>query len=87
MIAPRHRDKLWRQSDTYEFLLMNRQSTVLSEFERDQVSERTHFVLANKRLNGEKTVGNVPFGFRSYNGRLIPDPAEQVALVLIRRHV
>lgn len=62
-----------------------RMLAVLSEFERDQVSERTRLALSHKKANGEKTGGDVPFGFRSEDGRLIPDPAEQKALALIQR--
>jgi len=58
---------------------------VLSEFERDQVSERTRMALAHKRRNGEKTGGDVPYGFRLDNGRLVEDPAEQKAIGLIRK--
>ena len=62
-----------------------RMLAVLSEFERDQVSERTRLALSHKKANGEKTGGDVPFGFRSEDGRLIPDLAEQKALGLIQR--
>ena len=57
---------------------------VLSEFERDQVSERTRFALAHKRGNHEKTGGEVPYGYRNEDGRLVADPHEQKALALIR---
>ncbi len=60
-----------------------RMLAVLSEFERDQVSERTRFALAHKRANHQKTGGDVPYGFRLEQGRLVPDPAEQKAIVLI----
>ena len=65
--------------------MMFRMLAVLSEFERDQVSDRTRFALAHKRSKGEKTGGDVPYGFQAVDGRLIPDPAEQKALALIRR--
>ena len=61
-----------------------RMLAVLSEFERDQVSERTRFALAHKRANGEKTGGDVPYGFRLAGGRLVPHPGEQKAIALIR---
>jgi len=57
---------------------------VLSEFERDQVSERTRFALAHKRANGEKTGGDVPFGYRIEDGRLVLDAGEQKVVALIR---
>jgi len=61
-----------------------RMLAVLSEFERDQVSERTRFALAHKRANGEKTGGDVPYGYRVEDGRLVPDAGEQKAIALIR---
>jgi len=62
-----------------------RMLAVLSEFERDQVGERTRFALAHKRANGEKTGGDVPYGYRLEDGRLVPDAGEQKALTLIRK--
>ena len=56
---------------------------VLAEFERDQVSDRTKFALQYKRTNGEKTGGDVPFGYRARNGRLYKDATEQKAVALI----
>jgi DNA invertase Pin-like site-specific DNA recombinase len=61
-----------------------RMLAVLSEFERDQVSERTRFALAHKRANGEKTGGDVPYGYRLEDGQLIEDASEQKAIGLIR---
>ena len=58
---------------------------VLSQFERDQVSERTRLALDHKRANGEKTGGDVPYGYRVEAGRLVPDAGEQKAMRLIRR--
>lgn len=60
-----------------------RMLAVLSEFERDQVSERTTMALAHKRACGEKTGGDVPFGFRLEDGHLVPEAGEQEALALI----
>jgi len=56
---------------------------VLSEFERDQVSERTRSALAYKRSNGEKTGGDVPLGYYVRNGKLIPSRKEQKVIRLI----
>lgn len=56
---------------------------VLSEFERDQISDRTRFALAHKRANGEKTGGDVPFGYRVKGGRLYADEGEQEAIAMI----
>lgn len=61
-----------------------RMLAVLSEFERDQVSERTRLALDHKRANGEKTGGDVPYGYRVEAGRLVPDAGEQKAVALIR---
>lgn len=60
-----------------------RMLAVLSEFERDQVSDRTRFALAHKKANGEKTGGDVPFGFRVRKGKLYPIADEQHAVTLI----
>jgi site-specific DNA recombinase len=60
-----------------------RMLAVLSEFERDQVAERTRMALGHKRELGEKTGGDVPFGFRLEDGKLVPDEDEQKALKLI----
>jgi len=56
---------------------------VLSEFERDQIGERTRLALDHKRACGEKTGGDVPYGYRLEGGRLVPDAGEQKAVVLI----
>jgi DNA invertase Pin-like site-specific DNA recombinase len=61
-----------------------RMLAVLSEFERDQVSERTRVALAHKRANGEKTGGDVPYGYRLKAGRLVSHESEQEAIALIR---
>lgn len=62
-----------------------RMLAVLSEFERDQVSERTRLALAHKRACGEKTGGDIPYGYRLEAGRLLPDAPEQKAIGLIHR--
>ena len=56
---------------------------VLAEFERDQISDRTKFALAHKRQNGEKTGGDVPFGYRARAGKLYRHADEQRAIALI----
>jgi site-specific DNA recombinase len=61
-----------------------RMLAVLSEFERDQVSDRTRFALAHKKANREKTGGDVPFGYYLDNGHLAEDANEQRAITLIR---
>lgn len=63
-----------------------RMLAVLSEFERDQVSERTRVALAYKRSQGFKTGGDIPFGFSvSANGKLKKNGKEYKALELIHR--
>lgn len=57
---------------------------VLSEFERDQISDRTRFALAHKRTNGEKTGGDCPFGYRVRKGKLYLHAEEQKTVRLIR---
>jgi DNA invertase Pin-like site-specific DNA recombinase len=61
-----------------------RMLAVLSEFERDQVSDRTRFALAHKKANGEKTGGDIPFGYSLDGRRLVEDQNEQKAVALIR---
>jgi site-specific DNA recombinase len=56
----------------------------LAEMERGIISERTAAALAQKRSNGEKTGGSVPYGYRAETGRLIPEPNEQRAIRRIR---
>ncbi len=60
-----------------------RMLAVLSEFERDQISDRTRFALAHKKAQGEKTGGDVPFGYSAQDGKLFRDPEEQEAVRLI----
>jgi DNA invertase Pin-like site-specific DNA recombinase len=47
-----------------------RMLAVLSEFEREQVGERTKAALAHLKANGEK-YGPIPFGYREVEGRLV----------------
>lgn len=60
-----------------------RMLAVLSEFERDQISDRTRFALAHKKAIGEKTGGDVPFGYRVRKGKLYRNAEEQKAVRLI----
>lgn len=57
-----------------------RMLAVLSEFERDLVSERTSMALAHKRAKGEHTGGDAPFGYRVAAGLLVAEPAEQAVV-------
>ena len=60
-----------------------RMLAVLSEFERDQVSERTTAALQHKKAKGER-VGSIPYGFYlAEDGvNLLADEEEQRAIVL-----
>jgi len=56
----------------------------LAQMERKLIGERTAAALAQKRSNGEKTGGSVPYGYRVQDGRLIPDPEQQCIIERIR---
>ncbi len=62
-----------------------RMLAVLSEFERDQVAERTSMAMQHKKAKGER-VGAVPYGFRLADDgvKLEPEPAEQAAVALAK---
>lgn len=66
-------------------LVLNIMAAV-SQWEREAIGERTRDALRHKRSQGER-VGNIAFGSRlAQDGQhLEPDPAEQAALVEIRR--
>lgn len=55
----------------------------LAELERKQIGERTAAALAYKRANGEKTGGDVPFGFDAHAGKLLPNELEQQVIDII----
>jgi DNA invertase Pin-like site-specific DNA recombinase len=58
--------------------------TVVSEWERGVIGERTREALAHKRRNGER-IGSIPYGFTlARDGKhLVPVPAEGKVLALI----
>jgi DNA invertase Pin-like site-specific DNA recombinase len=58
---------------------------VLSEFERDVVSERTSMAMAHMRSCGKYTGGFEPYGYRSIDGSLQPIPEEIAVIQLIHR--
>jgi site-specific DNA recombinase len=62
-----------------------RMLAVLSEFERDQVSERTSAALQHKKAKGER-VGGIPYGFKlALDGvKLLKDKAEQALIVMCK---
>ena len=56
----------------------------MAEFERDQISERTKLALHHKKSKGEKTGGDVPFGWDADDsGKLIENDTEQHVIKLI----
>jgi site-specific DNA recombinase len=62
-----------------------RMLAVLSEFERDQVSERTTAALQHKKAKGERT-GSIPYGFKLAldKVKLLKDKAEQAMIALCK---
>lgn len=71
--------------------LSNGVQDLFSENERDEIGRRIVAALANKRSKGEKTGGLVPYGYDAVDGetpdapkRLVPNPAEQDTLKLVR---
>lgn len=73
--------------------MVYRMLAVLAEFERDIIGERTKAACAYKRSQGEKTGGNVPYGFGvktvERRGRavkvLVPDAQQQAGIALACR--
>jgi len=65
--------------------MMFRMLAVLSEFERDVISERTTLALAHKKSKGEK-YAPVPFGFSELDGRLIAVEAEATVVAEILQY-
>lgn len=57
--------------------------SVLAEFERDLIAERTRSAMAYARSQG-RCVGNVPYGYDEIEGHLVENEAEQEALRLMR---
>lgn len=52
----------------------------LAEMERKLIGERTRTALKQKRARGEKTGGNIPYGYQLEDGKLIPEPQEQAII-------
>ena len=73
-------------NDNPENVLMRTIIDAFAEYERNLIAARTAAALAQKRKRGEKTGGDVPFGYRLVDGnRLEDDPDEQIALGLMRQ--
>lgn len=60
-----------------------RMLAVLSEFERDVISERTSMAMAHMRSTGKYTGGFEPYGFRCVDGLLQVVPEEMATVTLI----
>jgi len=58
---------------------------VLSEFERDLISERTKASLSHLRHQGRKTGGHVPYGFDNVDGELVPNRKETKVVEFIKK--
>lgn len=63
--------------------MMFRMMAVLAEFERDLVGERTAAALDHMKRTG-KVYNHAPYGFRVEGDSLVPVPAEQDAIRLMR---
>ena len=62
-------------------VLMRTIVDAFAEYERNLISARTAAAMAQKRKRGEKTGGDVPFGYRLLDGgRLAVEPEEQKVL-------
>lgn len=63
-----------------------RMMAVLSEFERDQISERTKNAMQHKKFSGER-VGTIPYGYSLADDEvhLVEDKDEQAVLILVKQ--
>jgi site-specific DNA recombinase len=52
----------------------------LAEMEKRLISERTAAALQQKRINGEKTGGDCPYGYKDEAGKLVKDESEQFVI-------
>ena len=66
--------------------MMFRLLSVLAEFERDLISERTTMAMAVKRANGQRISGRLPFGFDLADDgiALVANDAEQATIRIIQ---
>jgi len=56
----------------------------VAQWERETICERTKDALQAKKARGEKTGGNIPFGFNVINGKLIRNEEEQAIISEIK---
>ena len=66
--------------DTPEAGMMRGIVDLFAQYERAIISSRTKAALAVKKSRGEKTGGDVPFGYRVLHGQLKPVASEQAAI-------
>ena len=66
--------------DTPEAGMMRGIVDLFAQYERAVIGSRTKAALAVKRSRGEKTGGDVPFGYRVVGGRLKPIAKEQAVI-------
>lgn len=57
---------------------------VFAQWERETIGERTAFALSHKRRNGQ-AYSRTPFGYDRKGDTLIPNPAQQRALAMVKR--
>ena len=57
----------------------------VAQWERETICERTKDALQAKKARGEKTGGNVPFGYEEVNGKLIRNEEEQAIINEIKK--
>ena len=56
----------------------------VAQWERETICERTKDALQAKKARGEKTGGNIPFGFDEVNGKLVKNEEEQAIISEIK---
>lgn len=58
--------------------------TVVSQWEREAIGERTSVVMQHMKANGQWTGGWPPFGYAAVDGALVEDAAEQEIIARVR---
>jgi site-specific DNA recombinase len=57
----------------------------IAQLEADIAGERTRMGLAFLKASGKRYTARIPFGYSLHGDKLVPDPAEQKAIKLVRR--